>query len=303
MSAPRLAFALLGFIWGSNFLFMKWAVAVITPVQVVFLRVLFGFVPILLLALYRRALRKSDLRHWPHFVAMSALATTFYYYAFVKGTSLLPSGVAGMLSGATPLFTFLAAAAFLPTESLSARKFAGVVLGFGGVALIARPWAIGQAALDLHGIAFMLAGSLGLGLSFVYARRFMAGLSIQPLALSTYQIGCSLVTLALLTPFTGITQIASHTTAAVGLVVGLGLCGTGLAYVLYYYLVTSMGAVLASAVTYLPPIVALVIGHTLAHEPLLATDVLAVVAILCGVYLIQFAGRPGAVTVKLPRRQ
>lgn len=292
MSTPRLAFVLLGLIWGSNFLFMKWAVAVITPVQVVFLRVLFGFVPILLLALYRRALRKSDLRHWPHFVAMSALATSFYYYAFVKGTSLLPSGVAGMLSGATPLFTFLAAAAFLRTESPSARKFAGVVLGFGGVALIARPWAVGAAALDLRGIAWMLAGSMALGLSFVYARRFMAALAIQPLALSTYQIGCSLATLALFTPFAGMERIASHTTAAVGLVAGLGLCGTGLAYVLYYYLVGSMGAVLASAVTYLPPIVALVIGHTLAHEPLVATDVFAVAAILCGVYLIQFAGRP-----------
>jgi drug/metabolite transporter (DMT)-like permease len=291
LSAPQLAFVLLGFIWGSNFLFMKWAVAVITPVQVVFLRVLFGFVPILLLALFRRALRKSDFRHWPHFLAMSALATSFYYYAFVKGTSLLPSGVAGMLSGATPLFTFLAAAMFLRSESLSARKFAGVVLGFGGVALIARPWAVGRAALDLHGVAYMLAGSLGLGLSFVYARRFMAKLAIQPLALSTYQIGCSLVTLALFTPFAGMEQLTSHTKAAAGLVVGLGLTGTGLAYVLYYYLVSSMGAVRASAVTYLPPIVALVIGHTLAREPVAATDVLAVAAILCGVYLIQFPGR------------
>ncbi len=292
MSAPRVAFVLLGLIWGSNFLYMKWAVAFITPMQVVFLRVLFGFLPILALALYRGALRRSDLRHWPHFLAMSALATTFYYYAFVKGTSLLPSGVAGMLSGATPLFTFLVAGIALHSESFSARKLAGVVLGFCGVVLIAHPWTVGQAALDLRGVVYMLAGSLGLGCSFVYARRFMTGLAIQPLALSTYQIGCSLVTLALLTPYGGMTLIASHTAAAAGLVVGLGLCGTGLAYVLYYYIVTSTGAVMASAVTYLPPIVALVIGHSLAHEPVAATDVIAVLAILCGVYLIQFPGWP-----------
>src|ERR1700754_861411 len=91
-----LAFAALGFIWGSNFIFMKWSTELISPVQVVFLRVLFGFVPILALALHQGALRRKDLRHWRHFVAMSLLATVFYYYAFAKGAALLPSSVAGM---------------------------------------------------------------------------------------------------------------------------------------------------------------------------------------------------------------
>lgn len=54
------AFAALGLIWGSNFIFMKWATALISPVQVVFLRVLFGFFPILAFALYRKALRTKD---------------------------------------------------------------------------------------------------------------------------------------------------------------------------------------------------------------------------------------------------
>src|ERR1700752_633470 len=93
-----IAFAALGLIWGSNFIFMKWATALISPVQVVFLRVVFGFLPILALALYRRALRTKDLRHCPHFVVMSLLATDFYYSAFAKGAALLPSSVAGMLS-------------------------------------------------------------------------------------------------------------------------------------------------------------------------------------------------------------
>jgi drug/metabolite transporter (DMT)-like permease len=51
------AFALLGLIWGSNFIFMKWAAEVISPLQIVLLRVLFGFVPVLVLALSRRASR------------------------------------------------------------------------------------------------------------------------------------------------------------------------------------------------------------------------------------------------------
>ena len=120
--SANLAFLALGLIWGSNFIFMKWAAAWISPAQIVLLRVLFGFIPILGLALYRGALRIKDLRHWPHFVVMSILATAFYYYAFAKGASLLPSSVAGMLSGAIPLFTFLMTALFLKQEPVTTRK-------------------------------------------------------------------------------------------------------------------------------------------------------------------------------------
>lgn len=282
---PKIAFLLLGLVWGSNFLFMKWAVALVSPAQVVFLRVLFGFLPILGLALYKRSLRWTDLRHWRHFAVMSVLATSFYYYAFVKGTALLPSGVAGMLSGVTPLFTYGLAALGLRREPLSARKLCGVILGFLGVILVARPWANGDAAINLGGVAYILLGSFSLASSFVYARRFMVDLGIQPLALSAYQIGCGLMTLAIITPYAGMLRISTNATAALGLIGGLGLCGTGLAYVLYYYIVSQTTAVFASAVTYLPPLVALALGHLLAHESLVPSEIVAVFVISCGVAL------------------
>lgn len=270
---------------------MKWAVALISPAQVVFLRVLFGFLPILGLAVYGRALRWTELRHWRHFAAMSVMATSFYYYAFVKGTALLPSGVAGMLSGVTPLFTYGLAALSLRSETLSARRLAGVILGFFGVILIARPWAGGHAAIDLLGVVYILIGSFSLAASFVYARRFMADLGIQPLALATYQIGFALITLAIVTPYAGIVRISTNATAAWGLIGGLGLCGTGLAYVLYYYIVTHTSAVFASAVTYLPPLVALALGHVLAHEAVAPSEIVAIIVISSGVALIQISSK------------
>jgi len=288
--SANFAFAVLGLIWGSNFIFMKWATALITPVQVVLLRVLFGFLPILALALYRRALRVADLRHWPHFVVMALLATAFYYYAFAKGTHLLPSSVAGMLSGAIPLFTFVMTALFLKQERMTGRKVAGVTLGFLGVLLIARPWSSGEDGLDLAGIGYMVLGSLSIGSSFVYARRFMTKLDLSPLALSTYQVGFGLLLLAAVTPLEGLESIQQSATALLGLVLGLGLTGTGIAYVLYYLIVQRMGAVQASTVTYLPPLVALLIGCLLAGESLRVMDVVAMSTILGGVYAIQTPG-------------
>ena len=63
--------------------------------------------------------------------------------------------------------------------------------------------------------------------------------------------------------------------------------GTGVAYVLYYYIVQHLGALKAASVTYIPPVIALCIGHLVAHEALQITQILAVVLILAGVYILQ----------------
>ena len=133
----------------------------------------------------------------------------------------------------------------------------------------------------------MVAGSLSIGCVFVYARKFLMDKSISPLALSTYQIGLALGVLLLVTDLGGIERIMDDQLALTGLVVGLGVSGTGLAYVLYYFLVQHLGALKAAGVTYIPPVVALGIGALLAHEPLHAQDLVALACIIVGVYLLQ----------------
>jgi drug/metabolite transporter (DMT)-like permease len=231
---------------------------------------------------------------------MSLIATALYYLAFAKGTVLL-SSVAGMLSGAIPLFTFLVAWVFLRAEPLNVRSACGTLLGFLGILLIARPWTASEAGagdLSLVGVLWMLAGSLSLGVSFVYARRFVSLLGLSPVALATYQMGIAALILACVTDLDGIGAVFEDARAALGLIVGLGLAGTGLAYVLYYLLVQRMGAVRASAVTYLPPVVALLIGVA-AGEPVRGLDLVAMAAILAGVWIVQGARAAGA---PAPRR-
>ncbi|MGI4745639.1 MAG: DMT family transporter [Janthinobacterium lividum] len=283
------AFALLGVIWGSNFIFMKWAAVSITPEQIVLLRLVFGFIPLLLFALATRALHWRDLRHLHHFTVMALLATAVYYLAFAKGTVLLLSSVAGMLSGAIPLFTFLTAWLFLRDEPVNMRSVFGTLLGFAGVLVIARPWN-GSGQVSSLGVLWMIGGSLSVGCSFVYARKFISPLGLSPLALTTYQIGLALVLLLVTVDRHGIMAVFMDRRATLGLVLGLGLCGTGLAYILYYILVARLGAIAASGVTYVPPVVALLIGFLSVGEPVRLLDVGAMVAILAGVGLLQ-AGR------------
>ena len=81
---PILAFWSLGIIWGSNFIYMKMAAEFIEPIQVVFFRVLFGFIPVFIYALYLKVLKIEDLRYIVHFVVMSLLAAVIYFFGYVK---------------------------------------------------------------------------------------------------------------------------------------------------------------------------------------------------------------------------
>ncbi|MEM8161679.1 DMT family transporter [Morganella morganii] len=285
------AFAFLGIIWGTNFIFMRQASEWISPVQIVFLRVLCGFVPIAVMAWMQKAVRREHLKYTGHFLVMALLATVIYYWAFASGTSLLLSGVSGVLSGAIPLFSFIVAAIFLRQEKITVMRLCGLMLGFAGVILIAKPWQVSGESISLAGVGYMILGSLSVGISFVYAKKFLADKQIAPLALTTYQIGLALVILACITPFTGITAIAQDSTASLGLIIGLGLLGTGVAYLTYYYLILNLGAVVASSVTYIPPVVALIVGFLAANEQLGVTEILSMVLIMSGVFLLQRPSR------------
>ena len=152
--------------------------------------------------------------------------------------------------------------------------------------MIARPF---ESAIDLtsaEGVIFMVIGSLSLGVSFVYARRFVTPLNLSAAALTTYQLGFACLILIFSTPLDGVAAILTDTRASVGLILGLGLLGTGFAYILYYFIINRLGAVGASTVTYLPPIVALLIGAVFVGEPIEMLDIVAAGLILGGVFLI-----------------
>lgn len=280
------AFWGLGLIWGSNFIYMKMAAELISPLQIVFLRVLAGFLPVLLYALWRRELSLKHLRYWYHFLVMSLLATVVYYFGFAQGTSLLLSGLAGALSGAIPLFVFLFAVLFLPEERGSLLKIIGVVIGCLGVVLLAHPTQADLAAGNVAGVLSMVGGSLSVGASFVYAKKYIIPLKIPASALTTWQLGFGLLILLVISDYSGLSRLTESPHALWGLIVGLGLLGTGAAYIFYYYLLETLGAVRASSVTYIPPVVALAIGATLS-EAIGIMDYLATGLIFLGVFLLK----------------
>lgn len=283
---PILIFLILGIIWGSNFIYMKMAAQHIESMQVVFYRVLFGFIPVFLYAVYLKSLKLEHLKYSFHFFVMSLLAGVVYYYGFVKGSSLLLSGIAGALSGSVPLFSFLVASIFLKEEKITKLALIGVIVGFLGVLLISGIVNQNLENINVEGILAVVLGSLSVGGSFIYARKFVTPLKIKAAALTTYQLGFALVILLLITDFEGINNIWEDTHSALGMTIGLGFLGTGVAFIGYYYVIEKLGALKASSITYIPPVVALFIGFFIVNEDIKFIDFIATGLIFLGVFLI-----------------
>ncbi|MEQ8390760.1 MAG: DMT family transporter [Thalassospira sp.] len=287
-----LVFGLLALVWGLTFLFNKTSSTLISPEQVVVVRVVIGFMPVFAVAMIRRKLRWAHLRHIHHFVVMSLLAASVYYISFARGIALLPTSVAGMLSGAIPMFSFVGAAIFLRSEPINRRSIGGLLFGFAGVMLIAQPWNTSVSVSDLAGIGYIAFGSACVGLSFVYARRFLSPLGISSLALCTYQLGLASIMMLTFTDMTNVDAIFTDWKIATGLIVGLGLFGTGIAFICYYHVVEKLGAVKAASVTYIPPVIGLITGILILGETVTVLHVVAMTIILSGVFIMQSGRTP-----------
>ena len=284
MRATSFIFVLLGLFWGSNFIYMKWAASLITPAQITLLRVFFGFLPLAFVAWRKGVIHRDQARHLPHLLIMAVLATAFYYLAIAEGTALLPSGIAGILGGSIALFTTIATLLFLRSEKPNGMMLAGVLTGFAGIVLIARPWEATERTVDLAGVLWMLAATMVLGLSYVYVRRFLSPHNLPPLALATWPTGLALVVLLVF--------------------VDLGVLGTGIAFMIYYYLLQELGAVAASGATYITPNVALLIGWA-NGESVGILEMAAVLLVLASIAMLQI-GRQRAISARdrqpVPRR-
>lgn len=253
----------LAFIWGWSFLFIKVAVAGMTPPTVAALRMGLGML-VLLAAGRRRGLHlPTERAAWGRFgvVALAGSAAPFTLLAWAE--QHISSALAAVLNASTPLFAALFVAVTLG-ERLQALQLAGLGLGFVGVGVAAGLGAGDLARSSMVGGLAAVAAAACYGVSFAYSKRHLVHL--PPLVAATGQLvmGTAMtVPLALATTVRRGIHLTPSRVAAVGV---LGILGTGAAYVLNYRSIAELGPTRASVVTYLVPVVAVAVGVVLLHE-------------------------------------
>jgi len=232
----------------------------------------------------RRTLRELRGAAWP-LVVTGLLNSAIPIFAITWAETRLDSGLTAIIQASAPLFTALLALRFSHDQRVRGSRLAGLVVGFAGVALLVGGRPSGQivAALAVVFSAVCYAGAA------LYAGRRLGGVSPLVTALGTL-IAATLVTLPI-----ALFQLPSHMTGwkVTASVLTLGIAGTGVAYVLYYGLISGAGASRAILITYLVPTFAVVYGALLLGEPVTAAAIGGLALVLAGVGLGTGAIRPG----------
>jgi drug/metabolite transporter (DMT)-like permease len=286
----------LALLWGSSFLWIKLAIAGLSPVQLVLARLALGALVLLAVVRARRLRLPGDRSTWLRLTLAALLANAIPYWLFAVGERTVSSGLAGVMNATTPLWAFGIALAARTEQRPSARRVVGLMTGFMGALVILAPWQTGSSG-SLLGALACLGAAASYGVSYVYMGAHLSNRGIPPLVLSAAQLTAATGLLIVATPVAGLHPV-KLSAGVVGATLVLGALGTGAAYVLNYRLIADEGATAASTVTYLLPVVAVVLGILVLHERATWQLLIGTIFVLTGIALAQSRARRQTVGAK-----
>jgi drug/metabolite transporter (DMT)-like permease len=287
---PRIA--LLALIWGSAFLWIKLADRGFSPVEVTLARLALGAAVLFAIVGLRHEAIPRPGPVWGHIAVAALFANAAPYLLFAVAEQQVDSSTAGIINATTPLWTVILALAVRHQQTVTGWQAAGLVFGFAGAVLIFTPWRSASGLVSAGGLE-CLAASVSYAVSYIYMDRYLARRGIGPVVLSACQLAVAAVMLALALPVSGV-QLPRITAEDLASVAVLGILGTGIAYVLNYQIITSEGATVASTVTYLVPVVAIVLGVLVLSETITATVLAGIALVLTGVALTRLTREKAA---------
>ena len=291
---PYAAFTALALIWGASFLFIKLGVQDMGPTVLVLVRSASGTVA---LAVAMWVMRRPLLGpHWRSrlglFTFMALTNALLPWVAIAWGEQHISSGLASVLNATTTLWAAILIYWVIPAERPSALNYLGVLIGLAGVVILVLP------DLTAHGLSGNLLGVLAVifaamsyAVSALFQRTRMRGMSVYEQSL-----GQLAVTAVLALPIAAPSIPHAHwALLPVAAVLALGVGGSGIAYLLYYYTMNTLGAVRATGVTFVVPLTAVFWGVVLLREQVTLPAAIGMVVILAGVVLTNVR--------RVPRRQ
>ena len=259
-----LAFIALGTIWGSSFLWIKIAVQEIGPFLLVAFRLLFGALGLLVVALYMRPEMPRGRRILLILTLIGFTNNAIPYVLISWGEQFIDSAVAAILNSTTPLFAMIFAHLYLRDDRLTASRLTGLLVGFVGIVILVSRDLSSEAQFNLAGQLAVLLASISYAGTIVFARKTTQGIS--PIALALIPLIGADLFMWVITPIVE-SPLSLPTLPVTWLaVVWLGLMGTCIAFLLYYYLLHSVGPTRTALVTYVFPLVGVILGVIFLNE-------------------------------------
>jgi drug/metabolite transporter (DMT)-like permease len=280
----------LGGTWGGSFLFIKVVVDETGPMELVAGRLFFGMVAVAAYIAFARHRLQVTPRLFAEVSVMAVLSNIVPFGLIAWGEEHISSGTASILNATVPIFTAVIAAAVLDEEHFTAPRLAGLFLGFLGVGVLTGEDVFDITDSSVLGELAVVGAAMCYGFGAVYARNLLRGndpvnLSILQLVLGT------LYAVPVLFIVTGGPDY-SLSLEAYASIVALGLFGTGFGYIGWLWLIENIGSVRASLVTYIVPVVAVVLGWLVLDESIGVNTIAGGLLIVAGVASVMRGAAP-----------
>lgn len=275
--APYLA---LGVVWGCSFIFIKLGLEFLTPFGVAFGRCALGAITLLAWARYKKiALPKSG-KLWAHLWVVSLLLNVVPGVLFALAETEVTSILAGIINAVTPLMTLIAIIVVTRDEKPKFYQVLGIGIGFIGVLTVLGAWQ-GLGDNPLWAVLVLLAAVTCYGFSFPYSRRFVIPHKLASESIAAGQVSTGALTLLPFYLFDGIAN-DTYRSGPVFAMLALGIFGSGFAYIWNFKIMAIAGSAIASSVTYLTPVVAVIVGVIFLREKLYWYEPVGAVIVLLG---------------------
>lgn len=283
----------MGLIWGIPYLFIKIAVAELTPASLVLLRTAIGAGLLLPVAFARKDLGPL-LPHWKWIVAYTFVEVAAPWFFLSDAERRISSSLSGLLIALVPSIGAILAWATGSDDRLDLRRIVGLGLGFLGVAALVG---LDVGAGDIGAVGEVALVALGYALGALIIARKLQGLPLFGVVASSLAL-----TMVVYAPV-GIAQLPHSlpSTEVIAAVVVLGVICTALAFLVFFPLVAEVGAARATVITYVNPAVALALGVVFLKEPLTVGIVLGFVLIVLGSVLATRRTAPAKPSAALSR--
>lgn len=288
-----LLFGLLGFFWGSSYLFIKIGVeGGLTPFTLVAIRLLIGLLLLAVVVGVAREPLPRGGRMYGHLVVLGAFSVAIPFVLITWAERSVDSTIAATITSAVPLFVIAIAALALRDEPLTPNRLVGVAVGLAGVALLVGFDPAALAGGSLVAELALVGATASYAVGGVYARRMVHGL--RPMIPALFQVAFAFVMVTVLA-FVFERPLEAPLTLETGFAVAwLGLLGSGLAYLIFFRLLGRWGATRTSMVAYLLPVVGLVLGALVLSEPVDLRLIVGTALVIGGIGIVnsRFGARP-----------
>jgi drug/metabolite transporter (DMT)-like permease len=279
-------YTLAGLIWGGSFLFVEFALTALTPIGVAFWRTAFGALAMLIAILIYRSKLPTSLDTWRKMAIAGLFMSSVPFTLFAFSQTYVTSALASIINAVTPIATVIVMLVAFRSEKLRPHVIFGLVVGLMGVLMVLGVW---QGFGDNEPIAVvaMLMAVFCYGIGTPFIRKYITPLNL-PTEVSVFgQIGTAAITLLPIYLLSGPIFTSVPSLSAIAAILAIGALGSGVAYLLFYKVLDVVGSAIASSVTYITPIIAVILGVLLLNEELHWYEPVGGVIIILGAAISQ----------------